>query len=233
MVDELAKENIRAYPLFSGQDGRQQMEFLACGLVFISTKCVLLYSAYFVANPILPILFPSIAETSLTFPRLKVVIDLGKVQRPRQLNKHDGSILPAPLMETLHASISTLKQRLGRVGRTCDGHYLALYPRQTLSERPEHIVAGLELNPPASLKFTLAKQLRISSDLQLHFPSGPMTINRLEESYFKFPELGSKSMADSFFNALSRNCSEDILLLAAVQMKFPPKSILVRSFCLP
>jgi hypothetical protein len=172
----------------------------------------------------------SIAETSLTFPYLKVVIDLGRVQRPRQLNYSDGSMLPAPLMETVDASISTLNQRLGRVGRTCDGHYVALYPRASLSKRSEHIVAGLELNPPESLKFSLSKQLRCKSNIDLHFPSGSMTITPLDDAYFRFPELGSKAMADAFFASLSLNCSEDLLLLAAVQMKFPPKSIMVRVY---
>jgi hypothetical protein len=40
MVDDLAKENIRAYPLFSGQDGRLQNDILSSGSVFVSTKYV-------------------------------------------------------------------------------------------------------------------------------------------------------------------------------------------------
>jgi len=201
-VDELAASNIIAKPLYAGQDGKVQSESLTSGTIFISTN---------------------IAETSLTFPNLRVVIDLGQVQRPRLITDH-GTLLPAPLMETVEASQATLSQRMGRVGRTCDGHYIALFPWSTQNKRLPHIQAGLELFPTDSVCFSLSKQLRWPSQLTLSFPGKPIEVNPLHEDFLTFPELGSKMMADAFKASLQLNCSEDILMISAFLMKVPPKS---------
>ena len=203
-VEDLKALNINAHALFAGQDGRIQSDNLEKGTYFISTN---------------------IAETSLTFPNLQVVIDLGKVQRPRLITK-DGTLLPAPLMETVDASLSTLKQRVGRVGRTCSGHYVALYPRSSLhpSKRPQHIQANLELFPTDSICFSLSKQLKLSSAITLSFPGQPIEVKPLGDTFITFPELGSKMMAEAFHASLRMGCSEDILMLAAFMMKVPPKN---------
>lgn len=201
-VEELKESNIIAYPLYAGQDGKTQSDSLRNGTIFISTN---------------------IAETSLTFPNLRVVIDLGKVQRPRLIDSR-GKLLPAPLMETVEASRATLSQRIGRVGRTCDGHYIALFQWGSQSGRLEHIQAGLELFPSDSVCFSLSKQLRCSQPTDLSFPGKGIRIVPLDHAYITFPELGCKQMADAFYASLKLGCSEDILLLAAFMMKIPPKS---------
>jgi hypothetical protein len=201
-VADLGELNITAYPLFAGQDGKTQSDSLSHGEIFISTN---------------------IAETSLTFPKLKVVIDLGKVQRPRLIDEN-GKVLPAPLMETVDASKATLSQRLGRVGRVCDGHYIALYPWSSQSSRPEHIKAGLELFPSDSVCFSLAKQLRWPQPMSFSFPGRSIQVAPLDPDFITFPELGNKMMADAFHASLRLGCSEDILLIASFMMKIPPKS---------
>lgn len=200
-VEELKMNNIDALPLYAGQRANQS-ESLTKGEIFISTN---------------------IAETSLTFPNLQVVIDLGKVQRPRLMDP-SGKKLPAALMETLDASMSTLSQRMGRVGRTSNGHYIALFPRSSQKDRPEHIPAGLELFPADTIQFSLSKQLRCPIPMTLSFPGKRIEIAPLEPSYIAFPELGSKMMADTFRESLRLGCSEDILMLAACMMKLSAKS---------
>jgi hypothetical protein len=64
----------------------------------------------------------TIAETSLTFPSLAVVIDTGKIVMPQ----FDAAERVTRLVDVA-APGSTLTQRRGRLGRTLDGVYVALY----------------------------------------------------------------------------------------------------------
>lgn len=173
----------------------------------------------------------SIAETSLTFPRLKVVIDTGLTQRPRQVV--NGEILAAPLMQTIPSAQSTLDQRCGRVGRTCDGHYVALYRMD--SPRIPHIEPATKLFPHVNLGYSLCKQLRLTqSSITVYFPglgfSKGMEIGQLDDDHYRFPELGSKAWADAFSKSLELECSMDILLLAAFFKKITPPNRIVLPF---
>lgn len=72
----------------------------------------------------------TIAETSLTFPSLAVVIDTGKIVTPQ----FDAAERVTRLVDVA-APQSTLTQRRGRLGRTCDGIYVQLYDAATPRER--------------------------------------------------------------------------------------------------
>jgi hypothetical protein len=148
---------------------------------------------------------------------------MGLTQKPRQVV--DKKTLAAPLMKTIPAAKSTLKQRLGRVGRTCNGHYVALYRNDSIPPRDEHIEPTTMLFPDLNICFSLSKQLRFDHNIFLHFPGLPIPkcIVPLQEKYFRFPELGGKSWADAFFKSLELGCSMDIMLLAAFWMKVEPK----------
>jgi hypothetical protein len=130
-ISVLESLNVRAVPLHAQQDGKQQQLFLESERIFIATN---------------------IAETSLTFPNLRFVIDKGQVQRPRTTEQ-------GALMETISASQSTLRQRKGRVGRTCDGDYIGLYASK--AARLEHIEAKIGLDPLDDFKFGLELQLQV------------------------------------------------------------------------
>jgi hypothetical protein len=143
----------------------------------------------------------------------------------------EGKLLAAPLMQTVDAARSTLKQRLGRVGRTCSGHYVALYRKDSVDPRDAHIEPTTKLFPDDSLRFSLSKQLRLrdTDRVVLDFPgiARGKRIEPLQEEYFRFPELGNKAWADAFFKSLELGCSMDIMLLAAFCMKISPKNRMV------
>jgi hypothetical protein len=201
MVSRLGEQNIIAHPLYSNQRGEDQVAALRSGTIFIST---------------------SIAETSLTFPRLKFVLDLGKVQRPRMKDLSDGSLLPGTLMETVLASKSTLKQRLGRVGRTMDGHYIALY--DGISVRDDHIKPKFELEQHDDMLFSLYCQIKPQKTLELDFPTGRYELATQPNDFFRYPVVGGLRMAQAFQAAQRKHkCGEQILMIAALRMKLPSK----------
>ena len=92
---------ITAYPLIQSQQASVQQDYIDNKSVFFST---------------------TVAETSLTFPQLRYVIDTGMINIPVYDPRSKRTILKAD-----RAAESTIKQRLGRLGRTQPGTYYALY----------------------------------------------------------------------------------------------------------
>jgi HrpA-like RNA helicase len=70
------------------------------------------------------ILATNIAETSITVPDVKHVIDAGKLREKRY-----DSVKRITRLECVWESKSNAKQRAGRAGRVSDGNYYALYSR--------------------------------------------------------------------------------------------------------
>ena len=101
LFKQISNNLITAYPLVQTQSSTQQQKFIEEGTVFFST---------------------TVAETSLTFPTLRYVVDTGKINLP----VYDVKLRQTVLQEQ-RASESTVKQRRGRVGRTKEGEYHALY----------------------------------------------------------------------------------------------------------
>ncbi len=101
LLSEISGGAIVAYPLVQSQRPSDQQLYLKHGSVFFST---------------------TVAETSLTFPSLKYVIDTGRINIP----VHDFNAKQTVLKE-VRAAESTIKQRLGRLGRTQPGEYYSLY----------------------------------------------------------------------------------------------------------
>ena len=125
-VQRMTELNINAKPLYAQQNGAIQMKFLRTAKVFFSTN---------------------IAETSLTFPSLRFVVDCGQVQRPRFISE-------TALMETVPASLSTLRQRSGRVGRTMDGDSVGLFKKMS-QPRQDNISPKMDLERHEDLFFSL------------------------------------------------------------------------------
>jgi HrpA-like RNA helicase len=101
LLKKITKGAIVAYPLIQSQSTIDQQKFIQQGTVFFST---------------------TVAETSLTFPCLKYVIDTGVINIPVYRLELERSEL-----REIKAAKSTTKQRLGRLGRTQPGEYYALY----------------------------------------------------------------------------------------------------------
>ncbi len=101
LLSDISRGTIVAYPLIQSQHASAQQFYIEHGSVFFST---------------------TVAETSLTFPSLKYVIDTGMINIPFFDCESNKTIL-----KEVRAAESTIKQRLGRLGRTKPGEYYALY----------------------------------------------------------------------------------------------------------
>ncbi|MCU0882837.1 MAG: ATP-dependent helicase HrpB [Hyphomonadaceae bacterium] len=81
------------------------------------------------------VLATAIAETSVTLPGVRVVIDSGLARVPR----HEPELRLSRL-ETGDASRATIEQRAGRAGRVAEGLCLRLWHEGTTRARPAHPV---------------------------------------------------------------------------------------------
>lgn len=81
------------------------------------------------------ILSTNIAETSITVPDVKHVIDLGKLRESRY-----DQLRRITKLQTVWESNSNAKQRAGRAGRVQEGNYYGLYSRERRAAMP---AAGL------------------------------------------------------------------------------------------
>ena len=101
LLKKITRGAIVAYPLIQSQSAIDQQKYIEQGSVFFST---------------------TVAETSLTFPCLKYVIDTGAINMPVYSLELERTEL-----QEIKSAESTTKQRLGRLGRTQPGEYYALY----------------------------------------------------------------------------------------------------------
>lgn len=194
-VDILRKNAISASPLHAQLSGRVQKEALQNGTVFVATN---------------------IAETSLTFPCLRYVVDTAKV-----MQVSFGKI------ETVEASNATIQQRIGCLGRTMNGDYVALYTLASRrnNTRLDNILPKARLQPISDIAFLLSSQNGIPDNTDLQFPTGPVKI-RANVDYNHYPILGGENMTKAFHWALSAfDCGKDILALAAMTMCFPTNQL--------
>ncbi|CAF1154501.1 unnamed protein product [Didymodactylos carnosus] len=101
LLAEISRGTIIAYPLIQSQSSAVQQQNIEHGSIFFST---------------------TVAETSLTFPSLKYVVDTGMINIPVYDLQSKQTVL-----KEVRAAESTIKQRLGRLGRTKPGEYYSLY----------------------------------------------------------------------------------------------------------
>ncbi|KAI5360736.1 Putative helicase, P-loop containing nucleoside triphosphate hydrolase [Septoria linicola] len=90
------------------------------------------------------ILATNIAETSVTVPDVKYVVDTGKLREKRY-----DQIKRISELQTVWESNSNARQRAGRAGRVSEGNYYALYSRQrrqamSASGQPELLRSDLQ-----------------------------------------------------------------------------------------
>ena len=90
------------------------------------------------------ILATNIAETSVTVPDVKFVVDLGKMREKRY-----DQVKRISELQTVWESNSNARQRAGRAGRVSDGNYYALYTQQrrqamSASGQPELLRTDLQ-----------------------------------------------------------------------------------------
>jgi HrpA-like RNA helicase len=214
LIGEISRGTIVAYPLVQSQHPNVQQTNIEHGTVFFST---------------------TVAETSLTFPSLKYVVDTGMINTPVYDIDSKRTIL-----KEVRAAESTIKQRLGRLGRTQPGEYYSLYNfvvdhvpfpipqicqsdlinlefslrKSPLKQGLHYIQRFLPDKPsPKAINTTidLLKQLGI-------LEKGPNDrLTKHGEALAKLPDFGSLAMSKSVLAALSDyHCGYDLIVLSSI-----------------
>ncbi|UJR07847.1 hypothetical protein I4U23_012130 [Adineta vaga] len=214
LINDISRGTIVAYPLVQSQHPNVQQENIEHGTVFFST---------------------TVAETSLTFPSLKYVVDTGMINTPVYDVESKRTVL-----KELRAAESTIKQRRGRLGRTQTGEYYALYsfkPEALKYPIPQICQSDL-MNLEFSLrKSPLKKGLEYVKQFLPDRPSQPAinaTLRQLQglgilssassdqltkdgKLLSKLPDFGSLAMSKAVLAALMHyNCGRDLIYLSSM-----------------
>lgn len=191
------------------------------------------------------ILATNIAETSLTVPGIKYVIDPGFARISRYSNR--TKVQRLPIEEISQASA---KQRAGRCGRTSDGIAIRLYDYDNFQNRPEFTepeilrtslaavilqMASLDLGPLANFPFIDAPDPRAIRDgEQLLFELGalqrtkPKAGVKKSNSAYRLTRLGwelarlplDPTLGKMLLTANLHGClSEVLVIVAALSMQ--------------
>jgi ATP-dependent helicase HrpB len=172
------------------------------------------------------ILATNIAESSITIPGIKVVIDSG-IQREERFSPWTGlkSLEDRPITQ------SSAIQRAGRAGRTADGHCLRLYAEQDFNSREAFTVPEILR---ADLTDTYLVSSQIKSELRWFCPPPP---ERWEKARELLTKLGAISV-DGQINSLGRAILDFPLgtrlartLLAAEDYTYAEKKKLLHFIC--
>ncbi len=126
----------------------------------------------------------NIAETSLTIPRIKYVIDPGLARISRYNARNQTHRLPVESIAQ-----SSARQRAGRCGRVSDGVCLRLYSEENLKERPEYTQPEIQRSNLAEVILRMLS-LRLGDIRTFPFidPPHPQAING---GYQLLNELGA------------------------------------------
>ncbi|CAF3381973.1 unnamed protein product [Rotaria socialis] len=208
---KLKSPGLQAYKLIESQSEQEQQQIIAEQQIFFST---------------------TVAQTSLTFPRLKYVIDTGLINVPIYDPKTDTTVLTEH-----YASKMTILQRVGRLARTCDGEYHAYY--ETVNDRPVFPKPQICQANLTDVEFSLRKSPFKDGlhSFKQYLPDAPekeyldSAVRRLQHlnildhagsftsvgnAIAQLPDFGSVTMSTSVYYGLTKfNCGQDMIRLAA------------------
>ncbi|CAF4693767.1 unnamed protein product, partial [Rotaria sp. Silwood2] len=214
LINQISRETIVAYPLIQSQHPHVQQYNIEHGTVFFST---------------------TVAETSLTFPCLKYVVDTGMINVPVYDFESKRTVL-----REVRAAESTIKQRLGRLGRTQPGEYYSLYDfkvdevlypvpqicqsdlmniefslrKSPLKKGFNYMKSFLPNKPSQKAIDTTIEQLR---DLNILEKGSSDKLTNDGEALAKLPDFGSLAMSKAVLSALRNyDCGRDLICLSAI-----------------
>ncbi|CAF4863791.1 unnamed protein product [Rotaria sp. Silwood1] len=214
LINQISRETIVAYPLIQSQHPNIQQYNIEHGTVFFST---------------------TVAETSLTFPCLKYVVDTGMINVP--VYDFDSK---RTVLKEVRAAESTIKQRLGRLGRTQPGEYYSLYDfkvddvRYPVPQICQSDLMNIEFSlrkSPLKKGFTYMKsflpdkpsQKAINTtieqlkDLNILEKGANDIFTKHGEDLAKLPDFGSLAMSKAVLAALrTYDCGRDLICLSAI-----------------
>ncbi|CAN1235831.1 ATP-dependent RNA helicase DEAH13 [Linum perenne] len=116
----------------------------------------------------------NVAETSLTIPGIKYVVDTGR-EKVKKYNPSNGM----ESYEVQWISKASAAQRAGRAGRTGPGHCYRLYTAAAFSKLPDFSCAEISKVPVDSIVLVL-KSMNIDKVQNFPFPTPPETDALLE-----------------------------------------------------
>ncbi|CAF2052588.1 unnamed protein product [Rotaria magnacalcarata] len=214
LINQISRETIVAYPLIQSQHPNVQQDNIEHGNVFFAT---------------------TVAETSLTCPCLKYVVDTGMINVPVYDFESKRTVL-----REVRAAESTIKQRLGRLGRTQPGEYYSLYDfkvdavpypvpqicqsdlmniefssrKSPLRKGFNYMKSFLPDKPPQIVIDKIMKQLR---DLNILENGSSDNLTEHGEDLAKLPDFGSFAMSKAVLAALhDYDCGRDLICLSAI-----------------
>ncbi|CAF3996940.1 unnamed protein product [Rotaria sordida] len=209
-------------PLIQSQSAAEQERLIQTKQIFFST---------------------TVAETSLTFPSLKYVVDTGVINMPVYDATEDSTVL-----REIPAAESTIKQRQGRLGRTQGGEYFSLYKHDPADKKyPTPQICQSELS---NIEFSLRRSpLKQGLNyLKQWLPNPPndqvieLAIKRLQNldildktgmftaiglNMAQLPDFGSLAISKAVLAGLQTfNCGRDLIRLASILGVLNTSSIL-------
>ncbi|XP_059485711.1 probable ATP-dependent RNA helicase kurz [Neocloeon triangulifer] len=127
----------------------------------------------------------NIAETSLTIPGVKYVVDTGRTKH-RRTDKLTG----VSTFEVDWTSKASAEQRTGRAGRVAPGHCYRLYSSAVFNDKfPQFSIPDI-LNRPVDDLFLQMKAMGIDKVINFPFPSPP-SMEQLKAAEVKLTLLGA------------------------------------------
>ena len=168
LIGEISRGTIVAHPLVQSQHPNVQQSNIEHGTVFFST---------------------TVAETSLTFPSLRYVVDSGMINTPVYDFESKRTVL-----KEVRAAESTIKQRLGRLGRTQPGEYYSTYNFKV--EDVRYPVPQICQSDLMNIEFSLRKSpLQKGFEYMRKFLPNPPSAQALAAISQQLEELGEFSVS--------------------------------------
>ncbi|WP_238696230.1 ATP-dependent RNA helicase HrpA [Thiomicrorhabdus sediminis] len=184
------------------------------------------------------ILSTNVAETSLTVPGIKYVIDPGQVRISRYSVRSKVQRLPVEKISQASAN-----QRKGRCGRVSDGICIRLYDEDDFKSRPEFTDAEIHRTALSSIILTMT-ELKLGAVKRFPFIEAPSD-KAVNDGFRQLHELGAiddnrqltekgrqiaklpidPSVAAMILEAQKNNVLAEVVILAAVLSIQDPRDI--------
>ncbi|XP_054284834.1 probable ATP-dependent RNA helicase kurz [Macrosteles quadrilineatus] len=163
----------------------------------------------------------NVAETSLTIPNVKYVVDCGKV-KTRLYDAHTG----VSTFDVLWTSKASANQRAGRAGRTSAGHCYRLYSSAVFNDEfCEWAVPEMQRRPVDELLLQM-KSLGIDRVVNFPFPSPP-DVTQLQTAEHRLTLLGALQPPKK-----KDACSSKLTPLGQTMSMFPVAPRFAKMLCL-
>lgn len=156
------------------------------------------------------VLSTNIAESSLTFPLVNAVVDLGL----HRVNIYDDDSRTSAL-STEWCCLASMKQRRGRTGRTNAGLYCRLIPEFLVDELPDFDESGVERSPLARVTLEATHLAELLGSPPAVRAGLPVHVEGRGEAFVNFWDGDNGGWSVSFYGTRARETVPETLLRPA------------------